>query len=440
MTASKQPMAFYHEDGIVPSWNFAMKYAGVDGHIATLPEIIEARLATKPGDEPWETYYVTSSAEYYGIGANGREKLIVAHGVGPMATLEGIKQAYSWQYKDKSRRRDGGRISAEEFLKLESGHYGEVQAFNWSEPLTCNVQVIDLKDYLESWEDAFYGWRNPFSARLDRLLWARLGPLTSDYVSAHARHALKWHEDRSVKLPSDGKPMIIYNKGASNCTYDTSPEVDGRFDWSRRIPRPLEQGKAIAHLLGTQGLMNMHCNGWQGLTTEFFCHEWSNGVRFVGVPDGATWEDGLVQSPQPHNLLRREWRRFASPNEDAAYIPPRLHLLEHTAGEWFTRYPKYSDGERMDESDVEFHVNSVRPLGDPQQFKTDDDFFLRYNLSQVIALAIPGANAYEITDLSTKDSAGFTTVTVQFYEAVVDISQRLPRVKEIKQDYDLLMG
>jgi hypothetical protein len=127
--ASQRPVAFYHRDGLVGAWNHAAKYAGKDGHIATLPELVELRVRAETGVQgsPWGTWYTSSSAEYVGVGADGRIKIIVAHGVGPMATIDGIKAAYKWEYSDrKERRRRGGRITAQQFLDLEAGKYDEV--------------------------------------------------------------------------------------------------------------------------------------------------------------------------------------------------------------------------------------------------------------------------------------------------------------------------
>jgi hypothetical protein len=430
MTASSQPMAFFHIDGNVPAWNFAARYAGAGGHIATLPEIIDARLATGIGDLPWEAYFTTNSAEYYGIGADGREKLIVAHGVGPMSTIEGVKRAYAWEYKDKSRRRSGGRISALEFLKLEAGEYGE-------------VNEVDMGEYLGTWDDAFFGFRSTREAWSDSLLLARFGPRAHEYLARHAQLALNWHEEHSVPLPLDGRPYMIQVNGAANCPYTTFAEVGGRY-WSRPIPRPLESGMAMVHLLSVTQLVHTHASNlrehWQGLTCDVSCHEWADGARFIGVPDGATWQNGVAEFPQPHKVLARDWQRLMRPNEDALYVPPRLYHLARKASGWFTEYPKPPTGERMDSGDIEFRVRGVSHVGGQRQFKVDAMFFLRYNLSQVVALAPDGANAYEIVEVSRRDSDGLTTVTVQFYEVDVDTSQRLPRTNEIKQDYDLLVG
>ncbi|HTE57900.1 MAG TPA: hypothetical protein VK694_04085 [Verrucomicrobiae bacterium] len=426
-----QPMAFFHEDGLVAAWKFAGKYAGPDGHIATLPEIVEARLATERDNLPWRRYFTTNSAEYYGMGTDGRQKLIVAHGVGPMASLEGIKRAYSWEYKDTDRRRRGGRISAKEFLRLEAGDYGE-------------VTVIDFRDYLEQWGDSLYSFRTTATAQVDTLLMARLGPKAGAYLLAHDRLATQWHQDQSVEIPGGSYPIIVQNDGAANCSYTTYPRNGSGFDWSRMIPRSLEPGKAMGHLLSTSGLAHMHSSDsrghWQGLTNDVSCHEWWNGVRLVSTPPDATWQDGVVESPEPRDVLRHDWQRFMRPNDDAPYTPPRLYLIEQAGVEWFTRYSKPSKGDRLDSGDIEFRVRSVRAIGDTRQFKVDDDFFLRYNLSQVVAITPEGANAYNIVHYGPPDGHVFTTVTVQFYEADVDTSQRLPPVKEIKQDYKLLMG
>ena len=52
---SARSMAFYHQDGLPAAWKQAMRFAGKGGRLATMPDIVAARLATKPGDFPWES-------------------------------------------------------------------------------------------------------------------------------------------------------------------------------------------------------------------------------------------------------------------------------------------------------------------------------------------------------------------------------------------------
>ena len=104
---SNSAMAFYHGNGLVPAWQQASRFASDTGRIATLPDIIDARLGSEPGTPSWERYFSTTSAEYLGRSRSGNRIIIVAHGVGPMATLDGILKAYSFEFNDKTRGRRG---------------------------------------------------------------------------------------------------------------------------------------------------------------------------------------------------------------------------------------------------------------------------------------------------------------------------------------------
>lgn len=119
-------MAFYHENGLIPSWTWAGTFAGVGGRIANLPDIIAARLTTKPGETPWNRYFTTSSSEYFWKTKQGTRIIIVAHSNSPMATLQGACKTYSKSFRNKKKRIEGGRITEKEFYDLESGKYGDV--------------------------------------------------------------------------------------------------------------------------------------------------------------------------------------------------------------------------------------------------------------------------------------------------------------------------
>ena len=45
-------MAFYHEKGFVPAFQQAIKFAGKDGHIGTMPDVIAARLTMASYKDP----------------------------------------------------------------------------------------------------------------------------------------------------------------------------------------------------------------------------------------------------------------------------------------------------------------------------------------------------------------------------------------------------
>jgi hypothetical protein len=98
-----------------------------------------------------------------------------------MGTIDGIKQAYSHQYKDKSRDTRGGWITQAEFLKLESGHYGD-------------VSIVELQTILDRYEYPFIQILRESEALSDPLLIARLGPKAAEYIALHAEVARQWHK------------------------------------------------------------------------------------------------------------------------------------------------------------------------------------------------------------------------------------------------------
>ena len=464
---TEHPVAFYHQDGLVAAWNFANAYAGRFGHIATLPEIIELRLGAEPGtdDSPWENWYTSASAEYVGIGKDGRVKIIVAHGVGPMATIDGIKATYKWEWGDKTRRNNGGRITAQQFLDLEAGHYGEVRLIKPNDLIRQDnkvvrmfaialVNVLDFQDYLDAMGlvdgyNVFYRYLTAPDALRDPLIRMRLGSNAYRYLMKHERTAKAFH---AKERPNDhyswsrgfddrGHPYITKAETASNCAYTLPNEAIRKAtrQWVDE-PRIPEEGYALAHLLDIDGFMRTHTQEvGVMLMTSPDVHEWWNGAKFIAIPQGATFDDGLVKGPDPAMTIRNHWTHFLQTVE-AGYVPVAPFKLKYAQGEWFACYPKkFPNDQCMDDGDVEFHVRTVKRVGEDGFFTTDDDFFLRYKLSQVKDIMPHEANAYEIVDISGKSRNGITTVTVRFYTADVDTSHRLPRTDEVARDYDRLM-
>ncbi len=461
--AANRPVAFYGWHGIVEAWNFASKYAGKSGHLATLPEIVELRLGAEPGtnDSPWENWYTSTSAEYVGVGMDGRIKIIVAHGVGPMSTIDGIKAAYKWEWGDKTRCNNGGRISAQEFLSLEAGKYGRVRHVIPNDLIgqhervirmidIAPVNVLDFQDYLDATGltdgfNVFYRYLSTPDALRDPLIRMRLGSNAYRYLMKHERIAKDFHAKerpndeyrQSEGLDDRDHPYITRVESSPNCTYTVrSNTTDGRTE-EPRIP---EEGYALAHLLNIEQFMRMHtAELGVMLATSPGVYEWFNGAKFVAVPPGATLKQGVLMSPRPDRAIRANWEHFMQAAEDD-HTPVVPFLLEQSHGEWFTRYTRASPHEQSgDDRDVEFHVRSVEQVGDDGHFTTDEMFALRYNLTQVRAIMPREANAYEIVDHSPKGRDGLTTVWVRFYIADVDTSRRLPRTAEVARNYDRLM-
>ncbi len=433
-------MAFYHQDGLPAAWKQAMKFAGKGGRLATMPDIIASRLETNPGEMPWETYFTTLTAEYLGFSKQGNRILIVAHGVGPMSTLEGVQKAYSWEYTDKERDRRGGRITAQEFLDLEAGKFGE-------------VAIVDFEPYCQRYEYPFLQTLRVSQAMTDPVLKARFGPQAEQYVQAHAAAARMWHREQAgldpenkYQLPNheqfldrrrsqhvrDGAegsdPFIIKLGCAENCCYTFG---------SRHGYRPIEDGYAITHLISTGTLCNMHHEGNESLTNDVSCHEWWNGVRVVGIQAGGNIRSGLNKGPDAHELLRKHWRELLVPakkRQDVSFC-----ALVQVGKQWFTQYPKI--GERMDTWEPEFVVTSAKKVGKTVLFRTTSSgsgVFFKFGVKEVQALAPSNANAYFFCG-EPRPEGGNHICEVQFYRIEADTSKRMVRADKLAHDYERMM-
>lgn len=451
MKNSRDVMAFYHEDGMVPVWLQARAFAGDRGRLATMPDMVSARFGSRPDQAgPWNTYYTTLTAEYFGRGRSGRMLIIVAHGIGPMSTLEGVKKAYSWEYKDKDRSRRGGRITQQEFWDLEDGKYGP-------------VEIIDYEDYCQRYEYPFMEILRYSQAMTDPVLKARLGEAWQHYLVLIAEYARSFHREKAGVEPADrlyqvgdetylkyvggcdeqhlrdgakdSDPYIIKVGDASNCSYYVKTE------------RGLEEGYALGHLVSTGSLCYMGfiptggCSR-EALVHDIDCHEWWNGTRIVGMKSGANILAGIDSCPEATAILRSNWQDFFVPAKEPAEFG--FGALMKIGDQWFTQYLK--QGERMDTHEPEFLVTEAEKVGGLVTFRTTIGGyhgFFKYGIKEVESLAPVGANAYCVVgaiDTECKDGdPEYHRTEVQFYRVEVDTSQRLRRAKDLSYDHETRM-
>lgn len=441
-------MAFYHEDGFVPAWKQAVKFSGKNGHIATMLDIVDARIATGIDQHPWNTYYTVNSAEYFGYGADGRRKLIVAHGVGPMSTLEGIQKAYSFQYKDKTRKNKGGRISQDEFLKLEAGEYGEVYNADEMGPLKDGdgkfgmVAVVDFDNFVDYYEYPFIGYLTLNEARREPLMRARLGPRYREYLEHHTRMATAIHAKEHGKAIPD--PYIVEIGAASNCTYT----ADGFANHPRTYPWLDKGDGAVAHLLSTGRLSNVYHERERrvphSIANNIGCHEWFNGVRLVAVREGGAITDIHPGVGSVRCLILKNWDRLLKKIPGEPPFPGTFYVLMEHDGVMFTQYQKKGAG--LDTTAPEFHVTSAKPIGEPTKFVTEVlgyHGFFKYDIREVETMKPTDTNAYMVVGepeiIWDDGNPTRQHVDVQFYRVEVDTSQRLVRDEELRNDFDTLM-
>lgn len=436
MTGPKA-LSFYHSDGLVPAWNLASIYAGEGGHLATIPDIIDARLKSDPSNPAWQTWFTTASYEMVGRSRAGKLILIVVHknvlpnmhvGITPKGALgytaspqtltkEWVTERYSFEYKDKKRDNHGGRISREEFLRYEKGAHG------W-------VAIVDLDRYIKKHDNRSSG-RYPFLSPLqsdeafyDELVQARLGTHYPDYIALHRKMAIEFEkENNGIKTKY---PYILQMRDAANCSYRYFDQIS-------------PDGTPLFHLLSISGMNRVNFCEYKGskLITEVSAHEWGDGAKFAGVPKGC-WLEGIFEAPDSRSILRNYWGELWEATK--VRQPSGLYSLMTMGEQLFTMYEK--QGDSMDSHEPEFLVRSVEKLGNPVLFVTPITGyygFFTYDLRDLRKLAPVGANAYYLVDEPGFADNDHHKVSVQFCFCEVDLSQRLPRASTIGRNSDLIM-
>lgn len=419
-------MAFYHENGLVPSWKQAGTFAGIGGHIATLPDIINARLSTKPGDIPWETWFTTSSSEYMWKSKGGNPIIIVAHENSPMATLNGSCKSYRYSYSDKTRNNEGGRISEKEFYDLESGKYGE-------------VSIIDLEELAKKYKYLFCNTTIRASEALnDPLMKARLGKNAESYINYHAKFAKEYHLEKGHGNIED--PYILEMGGAPCPYYGLTQDVNHgkifKVTDFERIQMP------FAHLLSIGQLVNLHHEGTESLVSDIGCHQWSHGTKFVGVRKEGNIEN-IHPGPDLWQLMKSHWKLLMKSTFEPPQYPLYL-LVKMGKNTWFTQRRKI--GACMDNGEAEFHVKNLRKFGKPEDFITTIGGyhgFFKYDIKEIESINNYDCNLYLIVGdtkiLSNGGSPKYHKTKVQFYKGEIDTTKRLITEKELRNDYDKLM-
>ncbi len=427
-TANATAMSFFHIDGFVPSYRQAMQFAGKAGHVGTMLDVMNARLATPPDSltghypnnpSPWDQYYTTMSAEYVGMSKSGVKLLIVAHGVGPMSNEKGVIGAYKLDPGGERELRGSGRITIDEFHKLEDGHYGP-------------VSIVELDPYMEARKYPFISMLKSSEALEDPVLQARLGPRFEDYVLEHKRLALQFHhEEHGLDLDCDETiyyPFIIKVADASNCGY------------KYRSP---EDGYAFAHLLSIGQISHASCSDygrWPAWSCEVSPHGWSDGTRMFGVREGEI--SRIAKGPDAKKLLLQHWRELME-DSDLPEAPEGPFVLMQMSDEtWFTQVPK--QGARADTYEPEFEVVSIEKVGKPKKFYTESNYpvpIFRYDQREALAVLPPEVNAYELVGEPSKTGGADSpeTCLVQGYRVTINHEKRLMRGKVLGNDFDRMM-
>ena len=120
MNDSKMEAAIIFETHLPDALRRALEYAGEDGFVASMPQLLHARVNADFGNEIWDTWFFTStSEETMATTPQGNYVAVVVHGGGIFATPERFRKLYL---------ANGGRTSVDGFTGLFGAKILETEA------------------------------------------------------------------------------------------------------------------------------------------------------------------------------------------------------------------------------------------------------------------------------------------------------------------------
>jgi hypothetical protein len=277
-------MGFFQVGDLAKAAAQALRFAGADGRLGTMLDVVDARLATTLGSNAWERYWTTNSWEFRGRSRSGVELLAVHHGGGPLGTPEGMAEVYS-----RSTREDvGARVPQLLFWDFLDGKFGP-------------VVTVELQPYLKQYEYPFLGCITYGEAEEDPVVHARLGPRAMELLRQHRELAYQWCDEQHIER----SPYLIEVESPGNCGYPYRELLDQwAFCHALVIGQPMNMSHSVEDEDG-------HPKGWRSLVVELGCHERGNGVRMFGIrgsepltgdiaPETERSEKRQRRIPKPH--------------------------------------------------------------------------------------------------------------------------------------------
>lgn len=412
-------MAFA-EATLASAADLASRFAGDGGRIATMTDIVDARLAAPDDPLLWKSGIVTSSVEYVGLSPGGNPVAAVAHGVGPLADPDDMVCADFIS--------EGGarpyRISDEEFRGLLSGRFGD-------------IDVFDIRDAVHRRRFHLMEPMSAAEARDDAIVRARLGPRADEFIKVHERRSKEWRWDRAdyggrdecmiaVRDPS-GYPYLMLPGGG------TDPVA---FPLSMTGARPYRH----CHMDAKGPSDHLR------LVTDLGCYPWKGRTTVIGIRGGGAigkvhhGMDAVRRSFLKHwpRLLKVERRR-----------PERMvsRALVDIDGLWFTQRPRKGMG--IDAEEPEYKVSRLARSGNdmmvrlPYRGRVDR---LVYEADEILSVLPPWSNAYRIVSepnprwLRDQDAPSHVEVRVTPYHAVAETRWFVPPMDDIVRDFERVMG
>jgi hypothetical protein len=385
-------MQFQGEE-LAETYDFAKRFAGKKGHVATLPEIMMARAKSPINSLVWNRYYTTASSEYFGLSRGGTPIVIVAHGHSPLHSTKSIERTYTHAGHAYE-----GLIPIEAFRRLESGDYGE-------------VEVIDFSQVRRVYENDYFEYVTASQAAADPLLKARIGaswPTVIDKLLRESNREYGGSRADTLTLMSDG----VYGY------------------W--HMPEKILQSHAMGHLLSTSRTSNMCVTGHgKFVSLDIKPHGDTDSMRFIGVRHGFKVEN-VHRGPE---MLQPEHVVLPYNRTD---VLPRMMVLKQFDSRWFTCVPK--EGFAVDTGWPEHPIQTMVTIGSGKITSPNSHFF-RYDIAEVIWGAPKDANAYYLSKVKRVVVNGEAKLeaTVRYCTVTVDTTKKCVSEHELEGDFDQQM-
>ncbi len=402
LTAEKKSEGtMFWADGVLDAYKLAKNFGGERGSVATMPDVIAAKATADSHGPLWTNYFTTTSGEFYGRSKGGVPIVVVTHGIDDILQNREIMERSMRDLRENSKI----QLTPEEFHKLEDGAFGPTNIVELS-------TVVNMRQYPTS--VLSYG----AACDEDPLLLARLGTDSKQlYEDSAALKFLRKH--REITMDESGNAFIITN----DHTYPYRPQEN--------------TGGLVSMTL----LSNcMRCGGEpSSVSTQIDVSDLASAGRFIALSEKGVLGEVSGGLEEVFRDFAGNWEKLTVPYSGEVQD---VFTLKKKGGEMFAMYPK--EGARMDTGIPQFHVKSLKPVPGPKSLRTSIGGyhgFVKYDLSEMVAIMPEGANAFlkgEPSLIMKDGNPDQHEIPVTFFNAKVDTSKRILKAKEVREDMNLV--
>lgn len=383
----------FHSD-ILAAYELAKQYVGEDGRVATMPDVVDAKIAGDSYSPIWTRYVTTTTGEFYGKSKKGTPVVVVARDISSILADEHIIIRSTKNLRENSQI----QLTAKEFQRLLEGDYGSVEILD-------HKTVVNMREYPTSVLSHADAMMN------DLLLRARLGAKTDEFLERHLK----------ITREESGNDYILTNEHKYLYVNEKSMYKGGL-------------------LVMSQPMDARRCGGEpSSVSSQVDISDLTSAARFIAITGKGTLakvSDGLESALKN---IAKNWKKLLVPNKGRT---PSIYTLKEIDDQLFVQYRE--DDDVMGSGEPAFHVNRARKIGKEKLFVTEIlgyYGFFKYELKDVKAIAPEDANAFlmgEPENIWEYGNPVKQKVPVQFYKVDVDTSRRILRDEEVKKDIKLV--